>query len=332
MARDIPSGKAPGENRQSEGITDEAAKHGHIVVIGSINMDLVVRAATMPKPGETVMGHSFSTIPGGKGANQAVAASLSGAYVSMIGRVGNDDFAQRLLTGLKHHGVDISPITITEGVSTGTAMIIVDDNGENSICVAGGANQQVSREDIDEHEDLIRKADLVLMQLEIPSKTVLYALQMAHRHKIPVLINPSPASEASDPAIREADILIPNEHEAAQLSREPVTDVHSAKLAGAAMVALGTGTVIITLGRRGAVAVNQEQRLHVPPFSVSVVDTTGAGDAFCGAFAASWIRDRDLTQATRFAVAAGTLACGRFGAQPSMPHRDAIEKLLKRSC
>jgi ribokinase len=332
MANEKPSDNSSGKNRLNESPSPQDLSQGRIVVIGSINMDLVVRATAMPRPGETVAGHSFSTIPGGKGGNQALAAALSGAGVSLIGRVGNDDFAQRLLMVLKHHGVDVAPVTVTEAVSTGTAMIIVDDNGENSICVAGGANLQVSVEDIDEHADLIRKADLVLMQMEIPQKTVVHALHLAHQHNVPVLINPSPTPDPIDPAILQADILIPNEHEAAQLSREPVTDVHSAKLAGAALVAGGAGTVVITLGRRGAAAITSQQRLHVPPFTVSVVDTTGAGDAFCGAFAAAWVRDRDLAQATRFAVAAGALACSRFGAQPSMPRRDAIEKMLKRSC
>ena len=303
-----------------------------ILVIGSINMDLVVRTSQIPLPGQTVAGHSFATIAGGKGANQAVAAARCGAKVSMIGRVGNDDFGQRLLLGLKANGVDVSAVCVSEGVATSTATIMVDDCGENAICVAGDANQLLSSDDIDEHTELLDQADVIVTQLEIPQQTVVDVLHEARRRNKPVVLNPAPVPEDINPALFDADVIIPNQDETACLCGEPATDIHSAKLAASALVARGAKTVIVTLGRRGAIALTAEQMFHVPSFDAGIVDTTGAGDAFCGAFAVAFAEHKNLQEATRFATAAGSLACRKFGAQPSMPHRDAVLRLLRRSC
>lgn len=307
-----------------------------IVVVGSINMDLVVRTNTIPTPGQTVHGHHFSTIPGGKGANQAIAAAHCGAQVSMIGRVGNDDFGQRLLLGLNSHHVNTDAVMVSEAVSTGTAMIIVDKNGENTICIAAGANGLVSEEDIDEHIDLIAQADLVLVQLEIPLATTAYAIQQAQRYQIPVILNPAPAPAQLMLQLLEADILIPNEHELAQLTCQPnglIDDLHAAKRAAFSLINRGARRIVTTLGPLGAVAVtNHHQSHHVPSFKTSIVDTTGAGDAFCGAFAFAYAHNHNILGAMRFGAAAGALACSKFGAQPAMPHIDAIFKLLQRSC
>lgn len=310
----------------------ETAGKPRVLVVGSINMDLVIRAASIPQPGQTIAGRSFSTLPGGKGANQAVAAARCGGQVSMIGRVGNDDFGQRLLVGLRGYGVDVSGVMISEGVSTGVATITVDDKGENAICIAGGANLLVSREDIEEQEELIAGADIVVMQLEIPPETVCYTIEKAHQYKVPVILNPAPAPEKIHPGLYQADVLIPNQDETSLLCGEPVNDIHGAKLAGTALIRRGAKTVVVTLGRRGALAITAEHMIHVPPFNAKVVDTTGAGDAFCGAFAVAYARERDLYQATRFAAAAGALACHKFGAQPSMPHLDMVLRLIQRSC
>jgi len=312
----------------------------HIVFVGSINMDLVVRAPTIPNPGQTVAGYNFSAIAGGKGANQAVAAARCGGRVSMIGRVGNDDFGERLLVGLKNNAVDISAVKITEGISTGIAIIIVDDIGENAICVAGGANMQLNIEDIEEQTALLAQADLIALQLEIPQETVAYVIQQARREQVPVLLNPAPAPEKINPALFDVDILIPNQDETSRLCGEPAQDLHSAKLAGSALVARGAKNVVVTMGRRGALAITKEQIFQVDPFNAKVVDTTGAGDAFCGAFAVAYAREiklgrpaeTALKKATRFAAAAGALACNKFGAQPSMPHLEDVIRLLKRSC
>ena len=305
-----------------------------ITVVGSINMDLVVRAGTIPVAGQTVLGHSLATVPGGKGANQAVAAARCQGRVRMIGRVGNDDFGHRMIVGLQANGVETSGIMVSEAVATGAAIVMVDDNGENSICLAGGANLLLKPADIEEQLPLIAQADVVLLQLEIPIETAVHALELAHRHGVPVILNPAPApgAEQLDPKLYSADVLIPNEDEAARLSGEPITDVHTAKLAASALVTRGARTVVVTLGRRGALAITAEELHHIPPFCAKIVDSTGAGDAFCGAFTVAYARKFDLHQATRFAAAAGALACNKFGAQPSMPHLDAIMRLVQRSC
>jgi len=303
-----------------------------IVVVGGINMDLVVRTQAMPAPGQTVTGHSFSTIPGGRGANQAVAAARCDAEVNLIGRIGSDDFGNRLVLGLRACGVNTSPILVSEAVSTGASIIIVDENGDNAVCNTPGANVLLSTEDIDDLAEIISQADVVLIQLEIPQETAVYALQVAQRHNVPVILNPAPAPEDISPVFFEADIIVANQDETSRLSGEPAHDVHAAKMAGSALLARGARVVIVTLGRRGALALTPEQMHHTPPFSTKVVDITGVGDTFCGAFAAAYARDKDIYHATRFAAAAGALACGKFGAQPSMPRLCAIQKLLQRSC
>ncbi len=307
----------------------------HVVVIGSISMDLIVRTSKVPDAGETVTGHNFTSVAGGKGATQAIAAARSGARVSMIGRVGNDDFGQRLRLGLTANGVDTSGIMVSEGISTGANLIMVNEIGENAICHTGGANLLLSNEDIDEQSELIHHADAVVMQLEIPQQTVAYVIEEASYHQVPVILNPAPAPEGPDkinPTLFEVDVLIPNQDETSRLCEEPVHDAHSAKLAGTALVGLGAKAVVVTLGRRGAMAITADQIFQIPSFSTKIVDTTGAGDAFCGAFSVAYAREKDLKQATRFAAAAGALACNRFGAQASLPHREQIQRLLQRSC
>ena len=311
---------------------DDLAPLPKIVVVGSINMDLVVRTAVMPTPGQTVMGHSLATIPGGKGANQAIAAVRCGAEVEIIGRLGHDDFGQRLLLKLQTSGVHTNGILVSESVSTGTAMIMVDDNGENTICIAPGANGLLTAEDIDCQSGIIANADVVLIQLEIPQDTAAYVLHIAKHHNVPVILNPAPAPEKINPALFDADIIIANQDETARLTGEPANDIHTAKMAGSALLARGAKVVIVTLGRRGALSLTAEQMFHIPPFPAKVVDTTGAGDAFCGAFAAAYARKDNIYDASRFAAAAGALACGKFGAQPSMPRLRDVQKLIQRSC
>jgi len=311
---------------------DDSTQKPRIVVVGSINMDLVVRTAVMPTPGQTVMGHSLATIPGGKGANQAIAAVRCEAEVEIIGRLGHDDFGQRLLLKLQTSGVHTNGILVSESVSTGTAMIMVDDNGENSICIAPGANELLTAEDVDNQSELIANADVVLIQLEIPQDTAAYVLHIAKHHNVPVILNPAPAPEKINPALFDADIIIANQDETARLTGEPANDIHTAKMAGSALLARGAKVVIVTLGRRGTLSLTAEQMFHIRPFPAKVVDTTGAGDAFCGAFAAAYARKDNIYDASRFAAAAGALACGKFGAQPSMPRLRDVQKLIQRSC
>lgn len=307
----------------------------HVIIIGSISMDLVVRTSAVPAAGETVTGHNFATFAGGKGATQAVAAARCQAKVSMIGRVGNDDFGQRLRLGLTANGVETSGIMVSEGVSTGANLIMVNEIGENAICHTGGANLLLSIEDIDEQNELIHQADAIVLQLEIPQHTVAYVIEEARHHRIPVILNPAPAPkgpETINPSLFNVDVLIPNQNETSCLCGEPVHDAHSAKLAGSALVARGAKAVVVTLGRRGAMAITADQIFRIPSFNAKVVDTTGAGDAFCGAFSVAYAKDKDLKQATRFAAAAGALACNRFGGQASLPHLEQIQRLLQRSC
>ena len=209
-------------------------------------------------------------------------------------------------------------------------MICVDSNGENAIIVSAGANGKLTGADLDEQTDLIAAADVVLLQLEVPLDTVIYAIELCRHHKTPVILNPAPVPSSVNPILCQADIIILNEHELTALAGEPVTDAHSARLASSVLLGGGARTVVVTLGRRGAMVVTSDFVEPVGAFDVQVVDTTGAGDTFCGAFAVAWCRHDDVVSAARFASAAGALACTRFGAQAAIPHRAAIEQVLKR--
>lgn len=316
-------------NEKSENIT----LLPHILVVGSLNMDLVLRCEQMPRPGQTVSGHSFSTIPGGKGANQAVAAANCGTQVTMIGRVGSDDFGQRLIMGLDHHAVYTDAIMVSEGVPTGTAMIMVDQNSENAICLAVGANGRLSPADLDEHIDSFDNATLLLLQTEVPLDTVRYAIQLARHRKIPIVLNPAPAPDHLPADFYGEVILIPNETELAQLAGMPTDDLRDVKAATLCLIQRGARAVVATLGRRGALAVaSNMETFHRHPYKISTVDSTGAGDAFCGTFATHYAQHKNLQLATQFAAAAGALACTKFGGQPAMPHLQAINQLVQRTC
>lgn len=309
---------------------------GPIVVIGSINMDLVCRTPRMPEPGETILGSDFVTIPGGKGANQAVAAARLGGSVHMVGRVGSDDFGQRLLTGLTGHGVNTQHVTVTEGASSGVAMILVDKAGENSIVVAPGANHKVTPADVDRAEGLIRTASAVVLQLEIPLNVVRHAIAMCQRLKVPTILDPAPVPPKGLPrAFYGVDVLTPNQTEAELLLgfdrvRVKKKRVFDAKQTGTDLLARGPQTVLLKLGPKGAMLVsrNGDGFSTIRPFKAKVVDTTAAGDAFTGAFAVARSEGMSYTVAARFANAAGALCCQSFGAQPSLPTRQQVDKLL----
>jgi ribokinase len=309
---------------------------GPIVVIGSINMDLVCRTPRMPEPGETILGSDFVTIPGGKGANQAVAAARLGGDVHMVGRVGSDDFGQRLLTGLTGHGVKTQYVTVTEGASSGVAMILVDKAGENSIVVAPGTNHKLTPADVDRAEGLIRTAAAVVLQLEIPLNVVRHAIAMCQRLKVPAILDPAPVPPKGLPrAFYGVDVLTPNQTEAELLLgfdrvRVKKKRVFDPKQTGTDLLARGPANVLLKLGAKGAVLVsrNGDGFTTIRPFKVKVVDTTAAGDAFTGAFAVARAEGRSYQEAARFANAAGAICCESFGAQPSLPTREQVEKLL----
>jgi ribokinase len=299
-----------------------------IVVIGSLNMDLVVTVGSLPKKGETVRGSDLMRIPGGKGANQATVASLLGSQVSMIGSVGQDEFGSILINNLSRYGVDTTGIIIDPQIVTGTALIMVDRKGDNSIVISPGANSRTSPEDIDRHEELIKKAKLVLLQLEIPLNTISHVIDLAQKHHVPVVLNPAPVAEIPTSTLKKVSYLIPNEIEAAQLSGIDVQDLHSAEQAANKFLDLGVEVVVITLGRNGCLVKDRRQTLHAPAPKVKVIDSTAAGDAFIGAFSSRIIQGHSLSDAARFANCAGALTVTRRGAQTSLPTLEEMNKYL----
>ena len=295
-----------------------------IVVIGSLNMDLVVKAPRMPLAGETIPGRGFRMIPGGKGANQAAAAAKLGCRVAMVGRVGDDAFGPRLIENLGQQAVDTRHVWLDDEAATGTAMIIVDDTGENSIVVSAGANGRVSKQDVDRVEELLCQAQILLLQFEVPLDTVEYAIDMATRHHVKIILNPAPARPASSELIAKVDYLVPNEIETRTLTGLKVRGISSAEEAARKLLGYGIPVVIITMGEKGALLATEEKVIHVPARNVKAVDTTAAGDAFIGGLAVALIKGFPLEEAVRYATCAGTLAVTKFGAQTSLPSAEEV--------
>jgi ribokinase len=307
-----------------------------ILIIGSLNADLVVRAPHFPKPGETISGEDLQVIPGGKGANQAVGAARLGTNVSMLGRVGRDNFGDFLLDNLKSNNVN-SNLVQRDDASTGTAIIVVDADGQNSIVLSPGANGRVSPQDV-EHASF-PNFDLLLLQLEIPTPTVLSAAKLAKQNSIRVVLNPAPAKELPEELISLTDFLIPNETELNLLTGMEVNDILSVENAAKSLLERGVQNVVVTLGSKGALIVTKEITKHIPSFKVDVVDTTAAGDAFIGGFATKFMESASLLvspqeqalalqNAVRYGCATGALAATKFGAQPSLPTQEEVEKFV----
>ncbi|MDN2674692.1 MULTISPECIES: ribokinase [unclassified Janthinobacterium] len=296
-----------------------------IVVIGSINMDLVLRVPRMPLPGETLTGGAFRTIPGGKGANQAVAcARLSGKVagaqqVAMVGCVGDDAFGATLRAALVGDGIIDSHITTLPGVASGIASILVDDNGQNSIVIAGGANDLLSPAHIDAAQGLIEQADIVVLQLETPMATVVHAIKLARSLGKTVVLNPAPAASLPDGVLELVDYLIPNEIEAAMLAGVS-PDGADAKALAAALQKLGSDNVIITLGSKGVHAALYGGDYTFPAEVVQAVDTTAAGDTFIGGFVAGLASGMDEAEAIQQGQRAAAWSVTKPGAQTSIPH------------
>ena len=302
-------------------------EYGHpILVVGSLNMDLVVTVQTHPKPGDTVLGGDTRTVPGGKGANQAAAAAKAGGNVAMLGLVGSDAYGEALKDALREAGVDVGFVGAVEGPS-GVALITVDADGQNMIVVSPGANGKLTPERF--HEGMLHGVSLVMMQLEIPLSTVQTVAAAAAARNVPVLLNPAPAQPLSDELLQKIKYLVVNEGEAALLSGSDVRDAESALAAAQSLRKRGADTVVVTLGARGLAWSGGDGEGRLEPHSVKAVDTTAAGDAFCGAFAVALAEGRGLWSALRFANAAGALATTKEGAQPSLPTREEIETFLE---
>ncbi len=296
----------------------------NILVVGSINMDLVVRVPHSPEPGETVLGGDFETFPGGKGANQAVAAARMGGDVTMVGRVGQDDFGNTLIKNLVDDQIKTTYVIKDSEAATGIAMISVAADGENSIVVASGANYEVSVEDVNNTRDLMREADILLLQLECPLEAVSAAIELAAAYEVPVVLNPAPAQSLSKTLLSQVAYLTPNESELRILSGENDLEKAIQKI-----LSWDVKNLIVTLGANGVRVVAEDLDRHLPAYEITAVDTTAAGDAFNGALSVALAEQQPLLEAVRYGMAAGALAATKRGAQPSLPTREAVENFLQ---
>lgn len=297
-----------------------------ILVIGSSNTDMTVRSATLPKPGETVLGGDFRMGPGGKGANQAVAARLLGGDVSFVCKLGRDMFGEGASKHYESCGLDTSKILWSDRPS-GVALITVDSKAENSIVVASGANADVTVSDIDSVADIIKSSGILLLQLEIPMDAVVRAAEIAFEAGVQVVLNPAPATSLPAELLKCVSILIPNETEASAISGIDINNLETASAAAERLKGMGVREVIITMGSRGSVVCDGECTF-VPAVKVNAVDTTAAGDTFCGGVCVALSEGKALSEAVKFATAASSIAVQRPGAQDSVPSRCEVDKLL----
>jgi len=295
-----------------------------ICVVGSINMDLVFRTPRMPVAGETISGHEFLQIAGGKGANQAVAAARQGARTTLVGCVGDDANGLQSLDGLKRDGIDINHINTISGCATGVAGIFVDDQARNCIVIAPGANARLTPDHVD--NPALRKAQLLICQCETPVPTIQAAMEIAQRHGVEVVFNPAPAIDLPDAIFKLVNYLVVNETEATQISGVAVNSVDTARDAAQKLLARGVHCVLLTLGDQGVCVCSANEFHHIPAIKVQAVDTTAAGDTFVGAFATAIGQGLTALEAAREAQYSAALTVTRIGAQSSIPHRAEVEQ------
>lgn len=295
-----------------------------ICVIGSLNMDLVVNVDQMPKKGQTLIGSKFREIPGGKGGNQAVAASRLGGDVRMIGKVGDDGFGQRLLNQLKADKVNIDYIQVEEGPS-GVAIITVDKNAENSIVVSPGANFKLTESDIDKCIDAIKESNVVVIQLETPIDTIKYALEKSKELGKFTILNPAPAVKLSDDIIKNVDLLTPNETELEILSGVTIESEEDIQKAANVMIQKGVKQLIVTLGSKGSLYLDKDKTEFKKSYKVEAIDTTAAGDSYTGALSVAFSQGKSIDEAMDFASKVGALCVTKVGAQTSIPNLYDIE-------
>lgn len=299
-----------------------------LLVLGSVNADHVLRVPHFPRPGETLAGHSYRVVPGGKGANQAVAAARLGAAVSFIARIGDDAIGHQMKTGFAQDGIDVSAVELDDTLPTGIAIIYVSDEGENSIGLSAEANGALTPAVVQGHEAMIAGAHTLLLQLEVPLESVFEAARLATSHGTRVVLNPAPAQPLPAELLALVDLITPNQTEAELLTGVRVTDEASARQAAARFHQMGIGEVMITLGSQGVYCSKGQQQALIAGFRVEAVDTTAAGDTFNGALLAADLAGASFQDAVRFAHGAAALSVTRFGAQSSIPTRQEVDAFL----
>lgn len=296
-----------------------------VTIVGSLNVDTTLRIKRMPLPGETLAAEGKSSTAGGKGANQAVSAARSGAQTAFIGEVGKDNSGQMMLDEMKANGIDVAGIRENDQVGTGTASILLDENGQNSILIYGGANQQLSPTDVEAAKDKITAADFVVAQFETPQAATLRAFQLAKANGVTTILNPAPAQKIDPEVLKLTDLIIPNETESAELTGVIITDETSMLISAAKFAQMGVRNLIITVGAKGAFYCTQDGYSFIPAFKVNAVDTTAAGDTFIGALSSQLKPDMsNIEKALVYAQRASSLAVQKMGALPSIPTREQI--------
>ncbi|HBG27973.1 MAG: ribokinase [Planctomycetes bacterium GWF2_41_51] len=303
-----------------------------IITVGSVNMDLVLHSKRMPVPGETIKADNFYTNPGGKGANQAVAIAKLGGKSIFLARTGDDGYGSELASALKKYGVDTSCVKTTKDCCSGIAVITVAADGENSITIAGGANDRLSPQDVDDIEDNIASADAVMMQLEVPIDTIKRAIQLAKKHNKLTILDPTPVPADGIPDdLFRVDIFSPNKSETEMITGIPVKTDNDIKKSCDFIFSKGAKQIVMKLGSEGALIASASGNLkHIPAFKVKPIDTTAAGDCFTAAMTLSFIETGSIEQAVQFACAAGALTVTAKGAQQSIPNRKDVEEFLKK--